>query len=694
MTKKFVLLFFIIVSSAVAGLQLIDGPLNVGDRVKPDASAIFQISSTTKGSLGPKMTTVQRDAIVSPAIGLEIFNTTTNQKEFYDGLIWSSIGTGNSFFRVTQVAHGRAVGCPLTPVYLTGGIWTNAKADTQITLATHVIVQVIDADTFVVAVAGRYTCTGHGLTPETHYFTDASVAGTLTSTEPDVYSNPVVYAEDANVAHVLSYRAQKLATVTQPPSLVDSVFGRNGDVVAANGDYTASNITNVPSGDIVATDVQAAIDELDTEKIPTSTTLVNLSAYDTDGILVQTATSTFTGRTLQEGSSKIDITNPDGVAGDPSIDVDETNIDHDNLLNFVLAEHIDWTNATDNLLTTGTLAGGNTTITGNITVTGTVDGRDVSVDGAKLDGIEALADVTDTANVTSSGATMESYFAGTGIVARTAAATFANRTLTAGSTKISITNGDGIAGNPTIDAVENQIDHDSLLNYVGNEHVDHSAVLIDVSATDDGLLGGGDLTATRTLRTDINSLTVDGAPDSADEFMMYDVGTATLKKVVYSKFRENLPRKNLDVSGIAEYYAVNASNTALVTDGVDVVINFTNTELEDVAYVTKDLVNDEFTINVTGKYRISFTANFTPGSDTYRRGTCSIQYSIGGGAFTTEDRSVTHTVTQFYRWGSVHRSYIDTLTATDKIRFVCNAIPLASSTLVNRSNLIIEFLGG
>lgn len=38
----------------------------------------------------------------------------------------------------------------------------------------------------------------------------------------------------------------------------------------------------------------------------------------------------------------------------------------------------------------------------------TVDGRDVSVDGTKLDGIEALADVTDTANVTAAGALMDS----------------------------------------------------------------------------------------------------------------------------------------------------------------------------------------------------------------------------------------------------------------------------------------------
>ena len=45
---------------------------------------------------------------------------------------------------------------------------------------------------------------------------------------------------------------------------------------------------------------------------------------------------------------------------------------------------------------------------GSITVTGTVDGRDVATDGAKLDGIEALADVTDTTNVTAAGALMDS----------------------------------------------------------------------------------------------------------------------------------------------------------------------------------------------------------------------------------------------------------------------------------------------
>ena len=47
-------------------------------------------------------------------------------------------------------------------------------------------------------------------------------------------------------------------------------------------------------------------------------------------------------------------------------------------------------------------------VTGNVTVSGTVDSRDVAADGTKLDGIEASADVTDTANVTAAGALMDS----------------------------------------------------------------------------------------------------------------------------------------------------------------------------------------------------------------------------------------------------------------------------------------------
>jgi len=51
---------------------------------------------------------------------------------------------------------------------------------------------------------------------------------------------------------------------------------------------------------------------------------------------------------------------------------------------------------------------GGLALNGALTTSSTVDGRDVSTDGTKLDGIEASADVTDTINVTSAGALMDS----------------------------------------------------------------------------------------------------------------------------------------------------------------------------------------------------------------------------------------------------------------------------------------------
>lgn len=62
---------------------------------------------------------------------------------------------------------------------------------------------------------------------------------------------------------------------------VSSVFGRSGAIVAVAGDYTASQITNVAAGSISATDVQAAINELDTEKQAQDATLTSIAALGT-----------------------------------------------------------------------------------------------------------------------------------------------------------------------------------------------------------------------------------------------------------------------------------------------------------------------------------------------------------------------------------------------------------------------------
>jgi len=50
------------------------------------------MNSTTQGFLPPRMTTTQRDAIVTPATGLKIYNTTLGTTDTYDGATWQRFG--------------------------------------------------------------------------------------------------------------------------------------------------------------------------------------------------------------------------------------------------------------------------------------------------------------------------------------------------------------------------------------------------------------------------------------------------------------------------------------------------------------------------------------------------------------------------------------------------------------------------
>ncbi len=71
------------------------GGVAIGQASAPDASAALELESTTKGFLPPRMTTVQRDAIASPATGLMIFDTTAAQYQFWNGTAWSGLGSGS-----------------------------------------------------------------------------------------------------------------------------------------------------------------------------------------------------------------------------------------------------------------------------------------------------------------------------------------------------------------------------------------------------------------------------------------------------------------------------------------------------------------------------------------------------------------------------------------------------------------------
>ena len=67
---------------------IISGKLVVGATSAASNSAVLEANSTTQGFLPPRMTTTQRDAILSPTTGLIIFNTTTNGLEVRNSNGW------------------------------------------------------------------------------------------------------------------------------------------------------------------------------------------------------------------------------------------------------------------------------------------------------------------------------------------------------------------------------------------------------------------------------------------------------------------------------------------------------------------------------------------------------------------------------------------------------------------------------
>lgn len=104
----------------------------------------------------------------------------------------------------------------------------------------------------------------------------------------------------------------------QAGDLITSVFGRTGAVTAASGDYTAAQVTNVPAGGIAATEVQGAINELDTEKQAADADLTAIAGLSDTGLIARTGAGTAAARTITAGDG-MTVTSGDGVAGNPTL---------------------------------------------------------------------------------------------------------------------------------------------------------------------------------------------------------------------------------------------------------------------------------------------------------------------------------------------------------------------------------------
>ena len=83
-------IYFATTTSSLFTLSHSNQNIGIGT-TSPNASALLDVSSTTKGFLPPRMTNAQMVAISSPAAGLVVYDTTNNKLNVYDGTNWVTL---------------------------------------------------------------------------------------------------------------------------------------------------------------------------------------------------------------------------------------------------------------------------------------------------------------------------------------------------------------------------------------------------------------------------------------------------------------------------------------------------------------------------------------------------------------------------------------------------------------------------
>jgi hypothetical protein len=91
-----------------SGMRISDQSALISDPQSDGLQAVLALTSTNKGFLPPRMTATQRAAIASPATGLQLYNTTNNTPDYYNGTSWNSViaGSGTTNYLAKFTAAG------------------------------------------------------------------------------------------------------------------------------------------------------------------------------------------------------------------------------------------------------------------------------------------------------------------------------------------------------------------------------------------------------------------------------------------------------------------------------------------------------------------------------------------------------------------------------------------------------------
>jgi hypothetical protein len=103
----------------------------------PDPSAMLDVQSTDKGFLPPRMTTIERNSIVTPAEGLVVYDTDEESLFLYSSGVWERLakGTGSHWLLNGSDIYyndgrvGIGTDAPQYPLHLLGGLGTSWQVE-------------------------------------------------------------------------------------------------------------------------------------------------------------------------------------------------------------------------------------------------------------------------------------------------------------------------------------------------------------------------------------------------------------------------------------------------------------------------------------------------------------------------------------------------------------------------------------